>query len=148
MKVILTKDIARLGQSGEVVQVADGYARNYLIPKALAFEVTKPNMAIYEERLKQEKMQVNKAKRSAEVLAAELEKISCTAVVQVGEDDRVFGAVTSQTIAQLLTRKGYDIDRRHILLDEPIKALGVYTVGIKLHSEVEAKVKVWVVKEE
>ena len=148
MKVILTEDVGRLGQSGEIVQVADGYARNYLIPKVLAFEVTKSNMAVYEERQKQKKMQGNKAKRSAEALAAELGKISCTAIVQVGEDDRVFGAVTSQTISQLLERKGYDIDRRTILLDEPIKALGVYTVGIKLHSDVEAKVKVWVVKEE
>ena len=148
MKVILTEDVERLGESGDAVQVADGYARNYLFPRALALEATKSNLAIYEERQQQQKMVQNKAKRSAEAVAAELEKISCTAVVQVGEDDRVFGAATSQTIAELLARQGYDIDRRHILLEEPIKALGVYTVGIKLHADVEAKIKVWVVKEE
>ena len=148
MKVILTEDVERLGESGDAVQVSDGYARNYLFPRALALEATKSNLAIYEERQQQQKMVQNKAKRSAEAVAAELEKISCTAVVQVGEDDRVFGAATSQTIAELLARQGYDIDRRHILLEEPIKALGVYTVGIKLHADVEAKIKVWVVKEE
>jgi large subunit ribosomal protein L9 len=148
MKVILTEDVGHLGQAGDAVRVSDGYARNYLIPKALALEATKSNLAVYKERLKQNKVVANKAKRSAEALAAELGKISCTAVVQVGEDDRVFGAVTSQTVAQLLARQGYDIDRRHILLDDPIKALGVYAVGIKLHADVEAKVKVWVVKEE
>lgn len=148
MKVILTEDVERLGRAGDAVQVSDGYARNFLIPRALALEATRSNLAVYKERLRQKSNNATKARRSAEDAAAELEKISCTAVVQVGEDDRVFGAVTSQTIAQLLAKQGHDIDRRHILLEEPIKALGVYTVGIRLHADVEAKVKVWVVKEE
>ena len=148
MKVILTQDVQRVGQAGDTVQVSDGYARNYLIPRSLALEATRSNMALYGEQMKQKKMLTNKAKRSAEALAAELEKVSCTAAVQVGEEDRVFGAVTSQTVAELLARQGYEIDRRHILLEEPIKALGVYNVPVKLHADVEARIKVWVVKEE
>ena len=147
MKIILKEEVERLGKAGEIVSVADGYARNYLMPKRLALRVTKSNMAIYEAEKLQKEIIQNKAKRTAELLAVDLEKVSCTAVVPVGEDDRIFGAVTNQNIADLLKEKDYDIDRRNILLEEPIKALGVYTVGIRLHPEVEGKVKVWVVKE-
>ena len=100
--------------------------------------------------LEQEKMRVAKKLtkdiRSAEMVAEKLENVSITATVAVGEEDKVFGAVTSQDISELLSAKGYDIDRRKILLEEPLKALGVYEVAIKLHSEVEAKIKVWIVK--
>jgi len=147
MEVILKKDIEKLGNAGETVRVADGYARNYLIPKGVALEATKSNWAIYQEEKRQKIMQEDRHKRAARNLARELGKISLTAAVSVGEEDRVFGAVTSQTVVELLKAKGYDIDRRKIILDEPIKALGVYTVKIKLHPEVEAKVKLWVVKE-
>ncbi|MCD6169189.1 MAG: 50S ribosomal protein L9 [Candidatus Latescibacteria bacterium] len=147
MEVILKKDIEKLGKAGETVRVADGYARNYLIPKGVALEATKSNWAIYQEEKRQKIMQEDRHKRAARNLARELGKISLTAAVSVGEEDRVFGAVTSQTVVELLKAKGYDIDRRKIILDEPIKALGVYTVKIKLHPEVEAKVKLWVVKE-
>lgn len=147
MKIILKEDHERLGKAGETVNVADGYARNYLMPRGLAMRVTRGNMAAYEAERKQKEVFKNKAKRAAEALVKELEKVSCTAVVQVGEEDKVFGSVTNQNIADLLKEKGYDIDRRNILLDEPIKALGVYTVSIRLQAEVEGKVKVWVVKE-
>ncbi len=147
MEVILKKDVEKLGKAGETVWVADGYARNYLIPKGIALEATKSNWAIYQEEKKQKIMQENRHKRTAQNLARELGRISLTAAVSVGEEDRVFGAVTSQTVVELLKAKGYDIDRRKIILDEPIKALGVYTIKIKLHPEVEAKVKLWVVKE-
>ena len=89
----------------------------------------------------------HKNKNEAENLARELEKISITATVAVGEEDRLFGSVTSQTIADLLQKKGHEIDKRKVILDEPIKALGVYTIPIKLHPDVEAKIRVWVVKE-
>ena len=147
MKIILKEDFERLGKAGEIVTVADGYARNYLMPRGLAMQVTRGNMAVYEAERRQKEVLKNKSRRTAEALVKELEKVSCTAVVQVGEDDRVFGSVTNQHIADLLKEKGYDIDRRNILLDEPLKALGVYTVGIRLHHEVEGKVRVWVVKE-
>ncbi len=147
MKIILKEDHERLGKAGEVVNVSDGYARNYMMPRGLAMQVTRGNMAVYEAERRQKEVLKNKSKRTAEALAVELEKVSCTAVVQVGEEDRVFGSVTNQHVADLLKEKGYDIDRRNILLDEPLKALGVYTVGIRLHPDVEGKVKVWVVKE-
>ena len=147
MKIILKKDIDRLGKTGEIVQVADGYARNYLIPKGLAFAAISRNMAAYKEEKKQRAVRDNKAKRDAEGVAKELERISLTAAVSVGDEDRMFGSVTSQTIANLLQEKGYDIDRRKILLDDSIRALGIYNVPIRLLPDVEAKVKVWVVKE-
>jgi large subunit ribosomal protein L9 len=117
------------------------------MPRGLALRVTRSNMAVYEAEKRQKEILQNKARRTAEALAKELEKVSCTAVVPVGEEDKIFGSVTNQNVADLLKEKGYDIDRRNILLDEPIRALGVYTVSIRLHPEVEGKIKVWVVKE-
>jgi len=147
MKIILREDVPSLGTKGDIVEVAAGYGRNYLIPRRLGYPATSSNLKIYEEEQKQKQMRANKERRLAEKMAHDLEKISCTAPVAVGEEDRVFGSVTTQTIAELLKEKGYDLDRRKIMLDEPLKALGVYTVPIKLHPEVEARVKVWVVKE-
>ena len=147
MKVILKEEVDKLGESGELVDVSDGYARNYLIPRNLALEATKSNMATYKEIRSQRELSLSIEKRNADLLAKELDSISCTAMVAVGEQDRVFGSVTSQTIAELLKEKGFDIDRKKIMLDEPIKALGVYTVPIRLHTDIEGKLKVWVVKE-
>lgn len=147
MKVILTKKYENLGAEGDIINVRPGYARNYLIPQLIALNYNPGNMKRYEEMQKLKEVRENKSKKKSQVLAETLNKISCTALVAVGEEDKLFGAVTSQTIAELLKGKGFDIDRRKILLDEPIKALGIYTVPIKLHSDVEAKIKVWVVKE-
>lgn len=147
MKIILKKDYETLGKAGEIVTVKNGYGRNFLIPNGIAVTATERNMRILEEENKFQKVREEKGKRQAEALAKELEKISITAAVAVGEEDRVFGSVTSQTIGELLQEKGYKIDKRKIILDEPIKALGVYTVPIKIHPEVEAKVRIWVVKE-
>ena len=147
MKVILKEDVDRLGQRGEIVDVAPGYARNFLIPKNLVLKATKPNLRVYEEERRQKEIIANKERRESETLAKSLENVSCTAVVSVGEDDRVFGSVTSQMIADLLKEKGFDVDRRKVMLEEPIRALGVYAVPIHLHPDVETQVKVWVVKE-
>ncbi|MBI4530844.1 MAG: 50S ribosomal protein L9 [Candidatus Latescibacteria bacterium] len=147
MKVILKQSVEGLGKAGDLLTVADGYARNYLVPRRLVVQATSSNLTAYEEEKQQRLRRENKEKRGAETLAKELEKISCTATVSVGEEDKMFGSVTSQTIAELLKEKGYTIDRRKILLEEPIKALGVYTVPIRLHSEIDVKIKVWVVKE-
>ncbi len=147
MKVIIKKDHEKLGKTGELVNVKDGYARNYLIPQGIAVFATEKNMKQLEEEQRMRERQQLKDKKAAEALAEELGNISITAAVTVGEEDKVFGSVTTQMISDLLAEKGHIIDKRKIQLDEPIKTLGVYTVSIKLHSEVEAKVRVWVVKE-
>lgn len=147
MKVILREDVERLGQRGKIVTVKDGYARNYLIPKKLALLATPSNMKTLEEEKKQLGVRENKARRLAEQMAKKLKSVSITASVAVGEEDRVFGSVTAQTISNLLKEKGFDVDKKKILLEEPIKALGVYTIPLRLHHDVPGKVKVWVVKE-
>ena len=147
MKVILRQDHESLGKSGDIITVKDGYARNFLIPKCIAVLANSRNTKILEEERKLLQHRQNKDKHNAEALAKELETISLTAAVTVGEEDKVFGSVTAQTVTDLLKEKGYDIDKRKIQLDEPIKALGIYTIPLKLHNEVEGKVRVWVVKE-
>ena len=147
MKVILTETLDTLGEAGAIVDVKDGYARNFLLPRKLALVASKSNMSVYEEVNRQRDAQDSKAKREAEILAKTLEKASCTVPVAVGEGDRIFGSVTAQAIADLLVEQGFDIDRRAIVLEEPIRSLGVYDVPIRLHAEVEVPVKVWVVKE-
>lgn len=146
MKVILKQDFEKLGKAGEVVEVKAGYARNYLLPRGIALEATPSNLRVFEEQKKLDAQRLDKAKKAALALADKLESVSCTAAVAAGEEDRIFGSVTSQTIAELLKEKGFDIDKKRILLEEPIKALGIYDVPIRLHPEVEVKVKVWVVK--
>ena len=147
MKVILTETLDTLGEAGAIVDVKDGYARNFLLPRKLALVASKSNMSVYEEVNRQRDAQDSKAKREAEILAKTLEKASCTVPVAVGEGDRIFGSVTAQEISDLLVEQGFDIDRRAVILEEPIRALGGYDVPIRLHAEVEAPVKVWVVKE-
>jgi large subunit ribosomal protein L9 len=147
MKIILREDVDRLGRRGDIITVKDGFARNYLIPRGLAFRATSGNLQTFEEEKKQLDVRENKTRRLAEQFAKKLKAVSITATVSVGDEDRVFGSVTAQTISNLLKEKGFDVDKKKILLDEPIKALGVYTIPIKLHSDVQGKVKVWVVKE-
>ena len=146
MDVILLEDINDLGKRGENVAVKGGYARNYLLPRRLALPATASGLKMMKEEDRRRQVREVKMQREAEELSKALGKVSCTAEVQAGEDDRVFGAVTSGDIAELLQAQGYDIDKRKILLDEPLKALGVYTIPIRLHHDVEARVKVWVVK--
>jgi len=147
MEIILRQDYQGLGKTGDVVTVKDGYARNYLIPKGIAYVATKENKKRLENELKVKTWRVEKEKLAAEELAKKLANVSCTIPVQVGEEDKLFGSVTSQNIAEALAAQGIEVDRRKIQLNEPIKSLGIYSVPIKLHPEVEATVKVWVVKE-
>ena len=147
MEIILRQDYQGLGKTGDVVTVKDGYARNYLIPKGIAYVATKENRKRLENELKVKTWRVEKEKLAAEELAKKLANVSCTIPVQVGEEDKLFGSVTSQNIAEALAAQGIEVDRRKIQLNEPIKSLGIYSVPIKLHPEVEATVKVWVVKE-
>ncbi|HDQ43980.1 MAG TPA: 50S ribosomal protein L9 [bacterium] len=147
MKIILRSDHESLGKAGDVLTVKDGYGRNFLIPKGIAVLATPKNVKLLEEERKLSVRREARERKDFETLAGELEKISVTASVAVGEEDKIFGSVTSQQIADLLNEKGFDVDKRKIVLAEPIKALGVYNVPIKLHSEVEAQIRLWVVKE-
>ncbi len=147
MKVILLKDIETLGSAGEVVDVKNGYGRNFLIPRNEALVASAANMAQFESRRKQQETLAERDRRAAEALAKKLETESITAQVKVGEEDRLFGSVTSQNVAELLDEKGYEIDRRAIHLEDPIRELGVYNIEVRLHPEVIAAIKLWVVKE-
>ena len=147
MKVILRQDHEKLGEAGSVINVNPGFARNYLIPQGVAMVATDANLKRFESEKQQLSWKKEKEKRDAQELAKVLENISCTITVQVGEEDKLFGSVTSQHIAEALEEQDHKIDKRKILLEEPIKSLGIYSVPIKLHTDVEAKIKVWVVKE-
>ena len=147
MKVILRKDFESLGKVGEIAEVKAGYARNFLIPQGIALKADRKNIKLLETEQQKLQLKLSKDKKSAEQLAEKLSTVSCTAAVTVGDEDRVFGSVTTKDISDLLKDKGFDIDRKRILLDDPIKELGIYDIPIKLHTEVEAKIKLWVVKE-
>lgn len=146
MKVILKEDVESLGKCGEVIEVKAGYGRNYLIPRNLAIAASKGNLRAIEQLRSQQQLRQAKIRRAAESIKARLEKASCTAEVNVGEEDKVFGSVTAQTIADLLATQGIEVDKKKIMLEEPLKALGVYTVPVKIAHEVTANLKVWVVK--
>lgn len=146
MKIILRDDVDNVGRAGEVVTVKDGYARNYLIPRKLAITASPGNLRAIDQVKLQKDQRDKKRLREGDRIKVALEKVSVTAEVQVGEEDKVFGSVTSAHIAELLKDKGFTIDKRDIVLDEPLKALGVYTVDIKIDRDIVAKVKVWVVK--
>ena len=147
MKVILKADIERLGKVGEVVTVAAGYARNFLMPRELAFEATEKNLARIEVDKKRYVKVQAKARLDAEALAAKLAALSLTIRQPAGESDKLFGTVTAMDIAAALEKEGFSIDRKQITIEEPIKSLGIYTVPVKLAPEVSAAVKVWVVRE-
>lgn len=147
MKVILRQDFEALGKIGEIVDVKDGYARNYLFPRGIAYAALKGNIRALEEEKKAVEKRNQQELKAAEELAAVLEPISVTIPVQVGEEDKIFGTVTTQMIADALKEKGHEIDKRKIEIEEPIKALGIYGVNIKLHPSISAKIKVWVVRE-
>jgi large subunit ribosomal protein L9 len=147
MKVILTQDIAGLGSIGDLITVKDGFGRNYLVPQGKALQATSQNMKTLEHQKRQIREKIDKAKREAERLAARIESVSCTVAKAVGEEDKLFGSVTGMDIEASLKLEGVEIDRKKINLLEPIKSLGIYNIPIKLHPEVTAVLKLWVVKE-
>ena len=147
MEIILRQDFEALGKVGDVVKVKDGYARNFLLPKGIAYMATEANKKKLQNELAAQNWRLERDRKKAEELAEKLNSVSCTIPVQVGEEDKLFGSVTSQNIADALAAQGYEIDKRKILLEEPMKSLGIYSVPVKLHTNVEASVKVWVVKE-
>ncbi len=147
MEVILLEDVPSLGKMGDIVKVADGYGRNFLIPKKKAVRATSKKLRAleHEKRLVQDRLE--KSAKETEKLAQRLEDYSCTISKPVGESGKLFGAVTSMEIEQNLRENGFDIDRKSILLEEPIKSLGIYTVPVKVSHDITADLKVWVVKE-
>ncbi len=147
MKVILRKDTESLGHVGDVVTVKDGYARNYLIPRQIAYEATASNLQQLEEEKKQTSRRADKERKNSESVAATLEKTSVTLKMKVGEDEKLFGSVTAQMIAEALAEKNITIDKRHIELEDSLKALGIYDVPVKLAGGVTGTVKVWIVRE-
>jgi len=147
MKVVLRQDVDKLGKRGEVVSVADGYARNHLVPKQLALRATAGNLKRVELERHRLNVRLVRERSDAEELAKRVANLSCTVARKVGENDVLYGSVTNADVAAFLEKEGFAIDKRKILLEEPIKALGIYSVPVRLHPEVTAEVKVWVVKE-
>jgi large subunit ribosomal protein L9 len=147
MKVILREDLAGIGQAGETVEVKDGYGRNYLFPRKLAIPATKGNLRSIDEVKRQKELRDRKRRREAEKIKERIEKLSLNKEVKVGEEDKLYGSVTTGDIAELLATEGVTVDKRSIELESPIKALGVYTVPIKIEKDVTANLKLWVVKE-
>jgi large subunit ribosomal protein L9 len=146
MEVILNKDVNRLGKAGEVVKVKDGFARNFLLPNGLAILKTQANLKKLEQEKERRFFELEKAKKQAEGLKDRLANLSLTIPVLIQEEDKFYGSITPLDLAAALKEEGFDIDKNSILLDEPIKSLGRYEVSVKLHPEVLAKIKIWVVK--
>lgn len=146
MKVILREDVPDIGAAGQTVEVKSGYGRNYLIPRNLAIPATKANLKAIDEISKQKAIQDKKRRRGAEIIKDKIEALSLSKEMLVGEEDKLFGSVTNIDILELLTSEGITVDKRAIQLEEPIKALGVYTVPVKVDKSVTANLKLWVVK--
>ncbi len=142
MKVILKENIENLGQIGDIVKVAPGYSRNYLLPKGLAIEATDKNAKALEHAKRQLAYKKNKALESAKALVAKLEALAVELTHQAGEEGKLFGSVTNMEIANFLKNNGFDIDRKKIVLAEPIKQVGEYSVPVKIHPEITATLSV------
>lgn len=147
MEVILRQHLDNLGRAGDVIDVKDGYARNFLLPRGLAYQATAGNKRRVEAEAHARGARVAAQKGDAEVLAAQLAGLEVHFAVKAGEGDKLFGSVTTADIAEQLAEQGVSIDKRDIELNEPIKAIGVVQVPIRLHPEVRGEIRVWVVKE-
>ena len=147
MDVILRQDVDKVGRSGEVVTVKDGFGRNFLLPHGLAYLATDSNRKrlAAEHSLKNKKLGAEVA--TAQDVARQLEALSLTFTMKAGEGDKLFGSVTSSDVADRLRAEGFSVDKRQVELDEPLKALGIYKVAVRLHHEVKPELRIWVVKE-
>ncbi len=145
MKVILNQDVSNLGQIGQVVNVRQGYARNFLMPRGFAIPANEKNESGLNRKIKLLEKKRDQVLSAAKGLASKLEKVSVTVAKQVGEDERIFGSVTTAEIEELLNNEGFKISKKDLLISEEIKKVGVYNIEAKVHSAVTAKFKVWVV---
>ncbi len=148
MKVILREDVESLGKMGEIVRVADGHARNYLIPKGLAVEASVKNVKTLEHEKREIAQRAEKERKKAESLLERFQGVTCTIARKVGKQDKLFGAVTAKDVEKVLREQDLDVDRKKILLEEPIKSLGEYPVKLKLYPGIFAEIVVAVVREE
>ena len=146
MKVILREDVPNIGKAGQTIEVKGGFGRNYLLPRNLAIPATRANLNAIGELHKQTELRDKKRRRDAEKIKERIEKLSLSIEVLVGEEDKLFGSVTNGDIAELIAKEGISIDKRSIILETPIKTLGVYTVPVKVDKEVAAELKLWVIK--
>lgn len=147
MQVVLIQDVDKLGKAGDVVIVKDGYGRNFLIPRKLAMPATPQNLKFLQLKKKAEEQRAGAELKAAQELAARLQAISCTIACKAGADEQLFGEVTPAEIAEALEAEGIKVDKRKIEILETIRKVGVYNVSVRLHPEVNQKLKVWVVKE-
>lgn len=147
MKLILREDVKNLGLTGEIVSVSDGYARNFLIPKELAVEANTKNIKEFEHHKAVIMKKAAKNRETMNATADELSKVSLTIKAKAGEEDKLFGAVTSKDVAEALKEAGFDIDKKKIVVDDPIKRLGTYSVPVKVHTDITAQITVNVVQE-
>jgi large subunit ribosomal protein L9 len=145
MKVILTQDVDQVGKAGQILDVAPGFGRNFLVPRGLAMAATSRSIAQVEHRKRIVADKLAREVKDAEALKARIETVACKIAREAGEEDKLFGSVTSRDIADALHEEGIDIDHRKIQIDTPLRNLGVFEVSVKLGSQVAAKVKVWVV---
>jgi large subunit ribosomal protein L9 len=145
MQIILKTDVPSLGDAGDLVDVKPGYGSNYLIPQGMAITATSANKNQIEHQRRAISAQISRDHKDAEGLSERLSQASVTLTRLVGDDDKLFGSVSTKDIAEALADQGYDIDRRKIVLENPLKALGVYDVPVKIHRDVIAVIKVWVV---
>lgn len=146
MDVILNKDITGVGRQGQIIKVKDGYARNFLIPNGLAIPVNSANLKKLEEDKTRKELEEEKTRKEAETIKERLSSLSLTIPVLTQEGDKLYGSVTAVELSASLKEEGLEIDKNKIILDEPIKSLGIYEVPVKLHPEITMKMKVWVVK--
>ena len=147
MDVILLKPVDPLGLEGAVVKVKPGYARNYLLPQGLAVPATAQQLKAAEARQRQQQQKTERIKAQAETLKRNLERRSLTLKLSLGEGDKPFGAITTHEVLDALTREGFELEKHAVHLEEPIKSLGVFELPVRLHPEVTATLKLWVVKE-
>lgn len=146
IEVILFQDVASLGKIGDVIKVKDGYARNFLIPKKKAYLATSSNLKRIERQKLKEQQQYEEEKKQAEELSDKLSKVSCTVTVEVNDLEKMYGSVTELDIANALEVEGFTIDKKAVILENPIEELGIFEVGIKLHPEVTTSIRLWVTK--
>ncbi len=147
MRIILRESVKGLGETGEIKEVKKGYANNYLFPRKLAYPATEKYLKIIENEKRAKEKEKERKEKELNELKEKLNNVSCTIAMKVGEDEKLFGSVTSQHIVEKLKEQGINIDKKSIILEEPIKKLGVYHIPVKLAPEITAEVKVWIIKE-
>jgi len=146
MEIILLSDLENLGESGDVVKVKPGYARNKLIPKGLALRASKKNIAIAKEQKRVAKIKVDRKQQALNILAKKLTKTEITIEVKVGDEEKMFGSITNKDIHKQLLKKGFDIEKNQVQIEDPIKALGIYHIKIALSKDISSDVKLYVIK--